>query len=192
MFRHRILGMVILFVMLFSQSVPRAMAAGCDSAQFVSDLTIPDGSSVAPGAAFTKTWRLLNNGTCTWDPSYNLVWAGGDAMGPSLMIKLPVSVPPGQMLDLSVNLVAPGNPGHYKSLWKLSQSIQRPVWHWSLRERSVLGGYQRHQQQRSGLRFRCQRALCPVAERRGSAALSWNQRGQPRLFIPGKQPAPRG
>ncbi len=120
MFRHRILGMVILFVMLFSQSVPRAMAAGCDSAQFVSDLTIPDGSSVAPGAAFTKTWRLLNNGTCTWGPSYNLVWAGGDAMGPSLVIKLPVSIPPGQMLDLSVNLAAPGNPGHYKSLWKLS------------------------------------------------------------------------
>jgi photosystem II stability/assembly factor-like uncharacterized protein len=120
MFRHKILSMVILFGMLISQSVPRAMAAGCDSAQFVSDLTVPDGSSVAPGAAFTKSWRLLNNGTCTWDTSYSLVWAGGDAMGPSTVIKLPVSVPPGQMLDLSVNLVAPGAPGHYKSLWKLS------------------------------------------------------------------------
>ena len=83
MCRHRILGMVILFVLLFSQSVPRAMAAGCDSAQFVSDLSIPDGSSVAPGAAFTKTWRLLNNGTCTWGPSYNLVWAGTHGIAPS-------------------------------------------------------------------------------------------------------------
>jgi photosystem II stability/assembly factor-like uncharacterized protein len=120
MFRHRILSMVILFGMLISQSIPRAMAAGCDSAQFVSDLTIPDGSSVAPGAEFTKTWRLSNNGTCTWDTSYSLVWTGGDAMGPSTVVKLPVSVPPGQMLDLSVNLVAPATPGHYKSQWKLS------------------------------------------------------------------------
>jgi photosystem II stability/assembly factor-like uncharacterized protein len=120
MFRHRLLSMLILFGMLISQSVPRVMAAGCDSAQFVSDLTIPDGSSVAPGAAFTKTWRLLNNGTCTWDTSYTLVSAGGDAMGPSTPVKLPVSVPPGQMLDLSVNLVAPATAGHYKSLWKLS------------------------------------------------------------------------
>jgi photosystem II stability/assembly factor-like uncharacterized protein len=122
MFRQRILGMVILVVMLVSQSVPRAMAAGCDSAQFVSDLTIPDGSSFAPGSAFTKTWRLLNNGTCTWDTSYSLVWSGGDQMGPSTSVKIPVSVPPGQMLDLSVNLVAPGTAGHYKSLWKLSNA----------------------------------------------------------------------
>ena len=120
MFRHRIFSMIVLFGMLISQSLPRAIAAGCDSAQFVSDLTIPDGSTVAPGAAFTKTWRLLNNGTCTWNTSYNLMWTGGDAMGPSTMVKLPVSVPPGQMLDLSVNLVAPATAGHYKSLWKLS------------------------------------------------------------------------
>ena len=78
MFRHRIFSMIVLFGMLISQSVPRAMAAGCDSAQFVSDLTFPDGSSVAPGAAFTKTWRLQNNGTCAWDTSYSLVWTGGD------------------------------------------------------------------------------------------------------------------
>ena len=120
MFRYKILSMVILFVMLISQSVPQAMAAGCDSAQFVSDLTIPDGSSIAPSAAFTKTWRLLNNGTCTWNTSYNLVWSGGDAMGSGTAVKIPVSVPPGQMLDLSVNLVAPATAGHYKSLWKLS------------------------------------------------------------------------
>ena len=120
MFRYKILSMVILFVMLIAQSVPQAMAAGCDSAQFVSDLTIPDGSSIAPSAAFTKTWRLLNNGTCTWNTSYSLVWSGGDAMGPGTAVKIPVSVPPGQMLDLSVNLVAPATAGHYKSLWKLS------------------------------------------------------------------------
>jgi photosystem II stability/assembly factor-like uncharacterized protein len=108
--------------MLISQSVPQALAAGCDSAQFVSDLTIPDGSSFAPRAALTKTWRLSNNGTCTWNTNYSVVWAGGDGMGPTTSVRLPVSVPPGQMLDISVNLIAPSAAGHYKSLWKLSNA----------------------------------------------------------------------
>ncbi|HET8705533.1 MAG TPA: NBR1-Ig-like domain-containing protein, partial [Pseudomonadales bacterium] len=106
--------------MLFSQSVPLAMAATCDSAQFVSDLTIPDGSSFAAGAAFTKTWRLLNNGTCTWTTSYKLVWVGGDQLKAPLTLNLPVNVPPGKMLDLSVKLAAPAGLGHYKGLFKLS------------------------------------------------------------------------
>ncbi|HJS17134.1 MAG TPA: NBR1-Ig-like domain-containing protein [Anaerolineales bacterium] len=123
MFRHKFLSIVMLGVMLFSQAVPHAMAATlCDSAQFISDLSVPDGSAFVPGAAFTKTWRLQNNGTCTWDTSYSLVWAGGDSMGTNTSVKLPVSVPPGQMLDISINLTAPAASGHYKSLWKLSNA----------------------------------------------------------------------
>ena len=77
MFRRKILGMVLLVGMLVGQAVPRAHAqTSCDQAQFVSDLTAPDGAAFAPGAAFTKTWRLANIGTCTWTSAYNLVWAG--------------------------------------------------------------------------------------------------------------------
>lgn len=119
MFKHRLLSMVILAGMLLSQAVPAAQAASyCDQAQFVSDITVPDGAAFAPGAAFTKTWRFLNAGTCTWTTSYKLVYAGGDAMGATTAINLPVSVPPGQMLDISVNLTAPAAAGHYKSLWR--------------------------------------------------------------------------
>ncbi len=122
MFRYKFLSMVVLAGVLFSQSVPHAMAATlCDSAQFVSDLTIPDGTSLAPGSVFTKTWRLLNNGTCTWNTSYTVVSVSGSQMG-AASAKLPVSVPPGQMLDLSVNLTAPTTSGHYQSLWKLSNT----------------------------------------------------------------------
>ena len=97
MFRKKFLSMVLLGGMLISQSVPSALAATyCDQAQFVSDLTAPDGSSFASGAAFTKTWRLMNAGTCTWTTSYNLVWAGGDALGSPAPVKLPVNVVPGQ------------------------------------------------------------------------------------------------
>src|SRR5215211_4233990 len=102
MFRKNFLSIVVLVGMLISQSVPRALAATyCDQAQFVSDLTAPDGSSFAPGATFTKTWRLMNIGTCTWTTSYSLVWAGGDAVGAPALVKLPVDVSPGQMVDIS-------------------------------------------------------------------------------------------
>ena len=42
---------------------PRPVAASAsDAAQFVGDMTIPDGTSFAPGAAMVKTWRLKNIG----------------------------------------------------------------------------------------------------------------------------------
>src|SRR6478609_8802676 len=39
----------------------------CDSAEFMDDVTIPDGTIVKTGETFIKTWRFKNIGTCTWD-----------------------------------------------------------------------------------------------------------------------------
>ena len=50
-----------------------ASAASCDWAQFITDVTVPDGAKYEPGATFKKTWRLKNIGTCTWD---NILLAG--------------------------------------------------------------------------------------------------------------------
>src|SRR5258706_10212245 len=56
----------------------------CDWAAYVKDVTIPDGTIFAPGAQFTKTWRLQNIGTCTWTSSYTLVFSSGDSIsGPA-------------------------------------------------------------------------------------------------------------
>jgi hypothetical protein len=75
---------------------PRPVAAvACDQAQFVADVTIPDGTSLAPGATFLKTWRLKNIGTCTWTTSYSAVFSSGDQMGAPAVINLPASVAPG-------------------------------------------------------------------------------------------------
>lgn len=122
MFKRKVIGMVLIAGMLFGQPVPHVQAAICDQAQFVSDLTAPDGTTFAPGTAFTKTWRLKNIGTCTWTTAYHLVWAGGDAIGGPSSLLLPVSVTPGKMLDISVKLVAPATSGDYKGLWKLSNA----------------------------------------------------------------------
>src|SRR5262245_21217234 len=47
----------------------------CDVLEFVADVNIPDGTSMAPGQDFLKTWRVKNSGSCTWDADYKLVYA---------------------------------------------------------------------------------------------------------------------
>jgi len=96
-----------------------AQAATCDWAQFIADVTVPDGTTYAPGATFRKTWRLRNIGTCTWTPSYALVFDSGEKMGAPASINFPSNVAPGQTVDLSLDLTAPSSAGHYFGYWKL-------------------------------------------------------------------------
>lgn len=91
----------------------------CDQAQFIADVTIPDGSKVVAGSTFTKTWRLRNLGSCTWTKNYAMVFVRGDAMGSPAAVNLPGDVPPNTTVDLSVTLKAPATPGKYLSEWKL-------------------------------------------------------------------------
>lgn len=89
----------------------------CDQAQFVRDVTIPDGTIFAPGATFTKTWRLKNAGTCTWS-GYSLVFDSGDSMGGASPTPIG-TVSPNQEVDLSVNLTAPATAGSYRGYWRI-------------------------------------------------------------------------
>jgi hypothetical protein len=92
----------------------------CDRAGFVSDVTIPDGEELQPNESFTKTWRLKNNGSCTWTSSYALIFDSGDSMsGPASQQLTSGTVAPGATMDVSVDLTAPGSPGTYKGYWKL-------------------------------------------------------------------------
>ena len=91
----------------------------CDAAAFVSDVTVQDGTTLSPGAKFTKTWRLKNIGVCTWTTSYAAVFTNGNAMGAEPAIAFPGSVPPGQVFDLTVNLTAPSAAGTYRGNFKL-------------------------------------------------------------------------
>jgi len=91
----------------------------CDEAAFITDVTVPDGTVFAPGAAFTKTWRLQNAGACIWNSSYALVFDHGNALGGPASVPFSGNVVPGAMVDLSVNLQAPAAPGTYTGYWKL-------------------------------------------------------------------------
>ncbi|HEX9840868.1 MAG TPA: NBR1-Ig-like domain-containing protein, partial [Anaerolineales bacterium] len=126
--RLKVVSILLLCALVLSL-VPAAMLPGrasaqtnCDRAQFVADVTVPDGTVFAPGATFTKTWRLKNVGTCTWTKSYSLVFDSGEKMGAPDSVPLPSDVPPGGSIDLTVNMTAPGTAGHYFGYWKLKNA----------------------------------------------------------------------
>ena len=98
---------------------PASPTSTCDVAQFITDVTIPDDTIVAPNANFTKTWRLKNIGTCSWTPSYAIVFMNGEAMSGPATQALTGNVNAGQTVDLSVNLKAPASNGTYTGNWRL-------------------------------------------------------------------------
>ena len=83
------------------------------------DISVPDNTQFLPGQAFTKTWRLVNNGSCTWTREYAAVWFSGVTMGKVLMQPFSSTVQPGQSVDVTVDFVAPQEPGIYQSNWKI-------------------------------------------------------------------------
>ncbi len=91
----------------------------CNKAEFVTDVSVPDGSDFPVFDTFTKTWRLRNVGTCTWTTSYRVVFDHGDQMLAPDSVALGSSVPPGSTIDVSVPMEAPGTPGTYQGYWKL-------------------------------------------------------------------------
>ncbi len=97
-----------------------ATPQACDQVKFVKDVTIPDEMDIAPGESFTKTWRLLNAGSCPWGIGYLLYFESGDILGgPSSQDLTSETIQPGETLDISVNLVAPAETGTYQGFWKL-------------------------------------------------------------------------
>jgi hypothetical protein len=95
-------------------------AGVCDRGDFVRDITIPDNTVLDPGEEFTKTWQLRNEGACTWTSEYAIVFDHGEAMGgPASALLTSGTVPPDETVDVSVDLVAPQEPGTYQGFWKL-------------------------------------------------------------------------
>ena len=97
----------------------QAVSGVCNWASFVSDISVPDGTRFTANARFTKTWRLKNIGTCTWTTAYSLIFDSGDSLSGPASVSMPRDVAPGETVDISVNLIAPGYPVVYMSYWKL-------------------------------------------------------------------------
>ncbi len=116
-------------------ATPRPPVTACvDGMAWVADLTFDDKNMtsppvVPPGQSFTKSWRVRNSGTCTWDSNYTLAFDHGNVPA-ALMGGQPVAVrgtvAPGQTYDFSVNLTAPTTPGVYQGFWQMRNPAQTP------------------------------------------------------------------
>lgn len=93
---------------------PTATEVPCLAAKFISDISIPDGSIVAPGADFFKTWRLQNVGTCIWRPDFKILFIGGEPFGVQQAVRINTNVYPGLYVDLTLQLKAPTRNGIYR------------------------------------------------------------------------------
>lgn len=83
------------------------------------DVTISDGTRFNPGEPFSKTWRLVNSGLCTWTKEYSLVWFSGESFSSIHNQYFTDEIPGGQSIEITVDMVAPDSPGIHQSNWKL-------------------------------------------------------------------------
>jgi len=93
--------------------VPENATDCVNKATFVTDVTIPDNTTVTGGTAFTKTWRVRNDGTCIWWSGYSLEHYSESTMSAPPSVPLPVTNP-GETADISVDLIAPTIAGTYR------------------------------------------------------------------------------
>lgn len=93
--------------------------APCLRASFETE-TVPDGTKFYVNELFTKSWRLKNSGSCTWNEAFNVVWVDGELMNAnSANAFTTVPIAPGEYVSVEVTMQGPPTPGTYKGYWML-------------------------------------------------------------------------
>lgn len=87
-----------------------------DNLTYIDDLTILDGTVVAPGATLDKRWLVKNSGTCNWDERYEILFTGGSEMGAVTEQSL-YPARSGAEATIQLFFTAPDEPGEYRSAW---------------------------------------------------------------------------
>jgi len=103
----------------FGTNTPAAQpTSSCDVSVYVNDVTVPDGTVMAPGQVFTKTWLLKNTGTCPWTATYKVGFGFGSPMS-GVPTAIGKNVAPGEQVQVSVVLTAPNTAGEVSGVWRL-------------------------------------------------------------------------
>lgn len=107
---------------------PSPTPAPIDDMAWKADLSYDDAGGppvVKPGQALQKGWRIENSGTTTWSADFRFAYANGNTpvsnMG-GMPVLIGQAVPPGQMIDIYVDLVAPQAPGVYQGFWQMKNA----------------------------------------------------------------------
>lgn len=104
---------------------PSPTPACSDDLDYLQDLTIPDGSLIAPGDRVDKRWQVRNSGSCNWDQRYSLRLISGDDLGAGASIVL-YPARAGSEATLQVLFTAPQEPGTYACQWQAANPDGTP------------------------------------------------------------------
>ncbi len=96
-------------------------ANGCEDAAYEGDVTIEDGTEIAPGESFSKIWSMKNTGSCTWSKNFYVTFVSGNDMDGS-DTKIDTVVDPGEVASVAVDLTAPEDEGAYVGYWRMADS----------------------------------------------------------------------
>lgn len=88
------------------------------AAQYLADVTIPDGAAVQPSANLTKIWRIRNTSQCDWDSGYTLSFVDGTQMGAPASVPVSPTVQ-NSVIDIAIPLIAPADSGIYTGTWRM-------------------------------------------------------------------------
>lgn len=79
-----------------------------------------DDASFVPGIAFQARWQVRNIGTQTWGVNTaDYRFTSGTKFHKTSVYDMDKSVPPGEQVDIFVEMWAPMDPGTYTTTWKI-------------------------------------------------------------------------
>jgi len=94
------------------------------------DVTLPDGSSVAPDTVLVKTWRLTNNGQDAWPPHATPAFVGGHQFYGVAAPLDKAHVLPGDSVDVTVTGRSPtvlgDRPTRFTGYWRMHDAHGNP------------------------------------------------------------------
>ena len=98
--------------------IPTANPEEClNNLTFLSDLTIPDNTTIAYGSTIDKQWIVENSGTCHWNSEYRLRYIGGAILDAREEIAL-YPARAGTQATIQILFTAPFTDGEYESAWQ--------------------------------------------------------------------------
>jgi hypothetical protein len=98
---------------------PTLPASSPDNAKWIADVTVIDDTVFWKNEKFTKTWKIENTGTTTWDTTYKLVYVDGPVLGETLIVSITSPVKPKNQIEISVPMKAPTTLGTITNYWRM-------------------------------------------------------------------------
>ena len=88
-----------------------------DNLTFITDATIPDGTTVQVDSTLDKRWEVENSGNCNWLETYRVRLIAGPDLGAQPEQAL-YPARSGTRATLRIVFKAPTEPGSYRSAWQ--------------------------------------------------------------------------